>query len=257
MKLLALAGVAAFCAETASAAVIHITDGDSRAIMGINLSTGAVTYSTTHTAGDRLYAIAVVGSEVSLASYASNAAATLDISGQYVAGSTYPGAPIPSLDATSDGNKIYAASFDSDPTITQYDLDWSNPVPLFSITAETSFNFGTAFDTTANTLWISSPTTIYQYSLEGDLISSFSHGGGRGALAIDNESGSLWYVPNDSEAALLQYGKDGNLMLTLFTEQRLGNVWGAEISVNPVPEPSVALLSVGALGLCLTRRRRA
>lgn len=257
MKLLALAGVAAFCTESAAAAVIHITDGDSQQIMGIDLATGFVTYTTTHQVSGLNYAISVVGSNVSLASYNSNSAVNLNTSGQFLSETSYSGGMVEGLDATSDGNKIYVASRWNNPTITQYDLDWSNPTALFSITANTSFNFGTAFDTAANTLWISSDTTIFQYSLTGELISSFAHGGGRGSLAIDNESGSLWYVPNIGSDALLQYAKNGNLMLTLFTEERLSNVWGAEISVTPVPEPSSALLGLAGVGFCLSRRRRA
>src|SRR5262245_37534461 len=89
-------------------------------------------------------------------------------------------------------NYTLDAFFDKDTTVYRTNFDWTNPTPLFSIRGGNDY-VGITFDTFAGNLWISDMNRIYQYGLDGDLLSQFTHAGGRGSLAYDTETDSLWY----------------------------------------------------------------
>ena len=95
--------------------------------------------------------------------------------------------------------------------------------------------------------------------MTGDLLSSFAHSGSRGSLAFDESDGTLWYVPNIASSNLLQYSTAGALLTSLSTPTRVGNVWGAEISISgapPVPAPaSIFLMGLGLVALGFRLRR--
>ena len=97
------------------------------------------------------------------------------------------------LDATTDGQYIYGLDY-YNATVWRMDLDWTHPVELFHVVGNDE---GITYDPSNNgTLWISSLAqneTIRQYTLTGDVISSFRIPTGASALARDPHDGTLWF----------------------------------------------------------------
>ena len=102
----------------------------------------------------------------------------------------------------------------------------------------------------AFTLWISDQNNIYQYSLGGDLLSQFAHRSGRGSLAWEPSTDTLWYITNRSDS-IDQYSKDGAFLQNVTVAGLRSNNWGAEFVL---PEPASAMLL--AFGSLVMLRRR-
>jgi hypothetical protein len=102
-------------------------------------------------------------------------------------------------DGTSDGTRNYTVenlNFPSSaPKVIATDLNWQNPVALFSLPGAQEGYIGMAYDPQNNSLWISGYRTdvIADYSLNGTLLSSFSTG-----LGTDLEADALGFDPADS-----------------------------------------------------------
>lgn len=118
------------------------------------------------------------------------------------------------LDATTDGQYIYALDY-YNATVWRMDLDWTHPVELFKVLANDE---GIAYDPANNgSLWISSLSenrTIRQYTLTGEVISSFGIPTGASALARDPQDHTLWF----------SYGFDGTFYHYDTSGQFLGSI---------------------------------
>lgn len=124
------------------------------------------------------------------------------------------------LDATTDGRYIYAIDY-YNATVWRMDLDWSHPVELFKAVGNDE---GITYDPANNgSLWISSlaeNSTIRQYTLTGDVISSFSIPTGASALARDPHDNTLWFA----------HGFDGTFYHYTTTGQFLGSITHPEMA---------------------------
>ena len=115
------------------------------------------------------------------------------------------------LDATTDGQYIYGLDF-YNATVWRMDLDWTHPLELFHVVASDE---GITYDPSNNgTLWISSLSqneTIRQYTLTGDVISSFRIPTGASALARDPHDGTLWFG-DGFEGTFYHYSTGGQFL---------------------------------------------
>lgn len=250
-----------FSALSASAQLtLFVTDGDSNSLQAINTGDGTI---QSYTSSSSEYAIAVRGTIWLRPYYSSLFAWEYDLAGS-VTGNTAEINPTPNseqwLDGTTDGSFNYTLGWTGSSAVNIYRAngDWSNAELLFN-TGSLALGddlMGITFDFVSGNLWISGQTTISQVTLTGVLISQFSHQGGRGSLAYQSSTDTLWYVPNSTESALLQFSKEGQLLQSLIVAGRSDNVWGAEFQA--IPEPSTyALLALGLGVLVWLRRRRA
>ena len=127
-------------------------------------------------------------------------------------------------DGTSDGNQNYTVEYLSvtdaglsTPNVIATDLNWQNPVALFSIPGAHALDYlGIAYDPTNDSLWLSGYNTdvIADYSLTGTLLSSFSTGTGAQsifALGLDPADETLWFSL-DQTNMLYQYSRSGVLL---------------------------------------------
>ncbi len=191
-----------------------------------------------------------------LGTYASvNTAREYDLFGNPT-GNTSPFTPVLGADGTTDGiNNYTVVSFSSSGTVFQGDGDWQNLNPIFTASGINDIN-GITFDTASDTLWISGDTEVQNYSLSGTLLGQFSHSNGRGSLAYDPLTDTLWHVRNGSDQ-LAQYSKTGTLLQNVTVSGLSGNNWGAEFRYGAIPEPSSFLITAaGLLGILARRRRR-
>lgn len=262
LYLIALA-VACSAPARSFAGTIYITNGDAATLQAIDTSTGSILYSaTTHTIG---YPLAVrntiwLGERDNAGAAREYNLASGTFTGNSVA---LPGPDFGNfVDGAVNGNVNYTLNaFGSGGAVYQTNADWTNPQALFNVSG--SVLVGITFDNSTGNLWISDQSRIYEYTLGGALLSQFNHTGGFGSLAYEAATDSLWYVPNNPNAPLLNYSTSGTLLQSLATPARSGNVWGAEFqaaAITPVPEPASlalfgAITAAGCVRLC--RRKRA
>jgi hypothetical protein len=178
-----------------------------------------------------------------------------------------------SYDGTSDGSQnFYVEHFGSGSgfglTFSVYatDLTWQNPQFLFSLPPPVVDKYeGIAYDRNNSSLWISGADTIWDYSLNGNLLSSFPSPlytptsplsiAANAALGYDPSDHTLWISYNGTNL-LEQYSTTGEL-LQYGTPTGLPNAgFGAYESgdFSNVPEPSsVVLLATAAVALLRLR----
>ena len=104
---------------------------------------------------------------------------------------------MPEVSAKQVQRRIVALDAQRGPNVIATDLNWQNPVVLFSVPGALNGQLeGVTYDPTNNSLSISPIATeanISEYSLTGTLLSSFSTGGlNFSALAFDPADGTLW-----------------------------------------------------------------
>jgi hypothetical protein len=251
-------GLLAAGVEPASAGLIYITDGDSGVLRGYDLTTGNQSFSaSTFTFA---YPIAVRDTVwIGHRDNNSNTAREYDKTTGAATGNTAvmsSGSRSQLLDGTTDGTYNYAIQW-ATGQVFRANLDWSgmSSTPLFTTTVASDL-MGITYDSGSGNLWVSNGNMAFEYTLGGSLVSSFAHTAGRGGLAYDATTDSLWFVPNIGSNALLQYSTSGVLLNTRSTPNRGGNFWGAEITAAVVPEPTtLALFGVGLAALHARRRR--
>jgi hypothetical protein len=260
--LLAAACLIGLASSAFAQRIVYITNGDAQELQAIDVATGAINYTaTTHSIG---YPPAVrnaiwIGQRDNSGPSREYSLATGAFTGNQV---TLTGPNFGNfVDAGVNGNVNYTlVAFVTSTTVYRTDPNWQNAVSMFSFSG--SDIVGITYDSVTGTLWTSDQNNIYNYTLGGSFLSQFAQAGGRGSLAYEPATDTLWYVPNSSSSPLLQYSKAGALLNTVSTPTRSSNVWGAEFAVSAVPEPSTLLLGgLGAAGVWATRkamrRRRA
>jgi hypothetical protein len=248
-KLMACAALATFAGSAgAQTDMLYVTDGDSARLA---LVQGGVVQSikTTHV---RAYPIAV-RSTVWIGDYNGNQpnAIEYDLAGDPT-GNAVSYTPRFAVDGTTDGiqyNYELGDAFGSNGIVYRSDLDFSNPVQLFT-TPNMSRSVGITYDPTDSTLWVSGNQEVRHYDLAGNLLGGFNHVAGDGTLAYEPSTDTLWLV----RSQMFQYDKSGNLLQTLSPNNLAANNWGAEFAM-PIPAPGAAAL-LGVAGLVGMRRRR-
>jgi hypothetical protein len=235
--------------------ILYITNGDSSSLQAIDVTTGTITFSATTSTIS--YPIAVrdtiwIGQRDNSGLSREYTLASGVATGNQV---NLPGPDLGDFvdGAIKDTFNYTITAFSSTGTVYRTNTDWSNPTSLFTVSG--SDLVGITFDPASGNLWISDQSSIYQYTLAGSLVSQFAHVGGRGSLAYQASTDTLWYVPNNSGSALLQYTKTGTLLQSLTVGGRSGNVWGAEFSAVPEPSTWVLLALGGGLAFMVARRR--
>ncbi len=233
-------------AALAQTDVLYVTDGDSARLARVE--EGAVTVTRTHVRG---YPIAVRntiwigdynGGQPNAIEYDLNGVAT---------GNTAPYTPVFAVDGASGEEENYQLgnAFSGNATVYSAGLNWTGQTPLFNV--QGSDLVGITYDGVNDSLWISDRSNIYQYGLGGNLISQFAHSSGRGCLAWEPSTDTLWYVRNGSDT-IDQYSKTGMQLASITVPGLASNNWGAEFVV---PEPATMML-LAAGSLILARRRR-
>lgn len=176
-------------------------------------------------------------------------------------------------DGTTDGSFNYTWGVTSGIAY-QLNLDWTNPVPLFTLGNAAGGRLGITYDASNNSLWIAGftgtvGTLISDYSLSGTLLSSFNIGHSfSGALALDPADGTLWLsnLISGGTLTLEQYGRSASgsfaATQTMLSSQTYTGIsdgaFGGEFQYTGtvVPEPSSLLLvAIGVLGLAFRRIR--
>ena len=176
-------------------------------------------------------------------------------------------------DGTTNGSFNYAWSVSSG-TAYQLNLDWTNPVSLFTLGNASGSRLGITYDASNNSLWIAGfdgtiGTLISEYSLTGTLLSSFNIGHSfSGALALDPADGTLWLsnLISGGTLTLEQYARSASGSFdgthTMLSSQTYAGIsdgaFGGEFQFTGtvVPEPSTALLvAIGVLGFTFRRIR--
>jgi hypothetical protein len=179
-------------------------------------------------------------------------------------GTTFGSVPR-AFDGTTDGRFNYTINFDTGDVI-RTDLDWSNPVTLFTLPGGFGGYLGITFDASDATLWVSGWNTavIEHYDLVGNLLSSFAAPtASMASLALDPADGTLWFgTQRDSGGTrtFYQYSRAGAPISTeTYGSMANDNYLGGEFAfraVAPVPAPAALLLfGVGILALAGVRRR--
>lgn len=176
-------------------------------------------------------------------------------------------------DGTTNGTFNYAWGVTSGIAY-QFNLDWTNPVALFTLGNASGGRLGITYDASNNSLWIAGfdgtvGTLISDYSLTGTLLSSFDIGHGfSGALALDPADGTLWLsnLISGGTLTLEQYARSASgsfgATQTILSSQTYTGIsdgaFGGEFQYTGtvVPEPSTLLLgAIGVLGLAFRRIR--
>lgn len=247
-------------AGQAHGGVIYLANGDSQALQAVDLNTGNILYTATqHSIG---YPIAVrdtiwIGERDNIG----EAREYKKSDGSFTGNSASLTGPDPGqlLDGAASAITNFTVEFQS-RRVFSANADWTGLAEIFTISssdADGQLVDGIAFDPSLTRLWFQTQSLILGYDLAGNLLTSFSHRAGRGGLAYEAETDSLWLVPNNPTADLLNYSKTGTFLGSVTTPTRSFNIWGAEMAVSSVPEPgTLALLGLGLAGLAATRRRK-
>jgi len=221
----------------AQTSTLYVTDGDSSRLAIVQ--GGNVTVMRTHLRG---YPITVDGS-VWIGDYNGAQPNTIeyDLAGNPT-GAFLPYSPVFAVDATTDGNVAYELgnAFSSNATVYSLNKDLSGaPAALFSVSGSADI-VGITFDSASGNLWVSSGSMIWEYTTGGSLVSSWAHSSGRGCIAYESATDTLWYVPNGADR-IVQYDKAGNLLQTVSTPGLAANNWGAEFEFGGAPRFTIRL----------------
>lgn len=223
---------------------------------GLIFQNGATQSTFDHVGGSRQYAMAIADDIRTVDYFGNGLGGGYDLNGVSL-GSTFShnspnGDTV--VDGTTNGvDRNFAGGYFS-TNVYGYDRNWGGAQTLFSVPGASRVS-GIAYDTGNGSLWVygSDTGSIRQYSLTGDLVSSFDIAPGVSDvfLAFESSSQTIWAYPRDTKA-MQQYSRTGELLATVDTDFK-GSVIGMEFAV---PTPGVAGL-LGIAGLATARRRRA
>ena len=233
--------------------VLYITDGDANKITAIQ--NGVIIDENLDVGGSRRYRVAVRDT-IWLGDMDAADNVELDLNLDPTGNTSPSGLNIlEGTDGATDGSFNYTVeSFLSSAGVYQYDADWSGGTLMFTVSGTSIV--GITYDPVNRSLWISDQNTIYEYSMDGNLISQFPQSGQVGSLAYELSTDTLWHVSN-SGSTILQYEKSGVLLNTLSVNYG-GNYYGAEMSagapqgVEAVPVPTLGSTAIAALILLMT-----
>lgn len=263
----ATAAAAILVAQTASAGMLYLSDGDGRRLLEVDTSTGAVAHIYPTNIASRAFPIAVSG-DIRTTGYASH-----EIGGQFSLSGTALGAQyaLPSMsttlsDGTTDGTFNYAIAWFTGG-IYRFDRNWANPALMFSTGTRTG---GISYDTSTNSLWTSCDRCagIQNYSMTGTLLGTINTAAQSSNLdwdlAYDATDDSLW-VGEAFSSRLLHYSTAGAYLGSITIAARASSFFSGEFDLGAVksfnvgtavPEPSaLALVGLGLLAVGLTRQR--
>jgi hypothetical protein len=242
------------------------------------IQNGVVTNQITQTTGNQAFALAVASDIRTVGYYG----ATGTLGQEYTLAGVPIGAPYANnnggccfLDGTTDGAYNYASGYNSNQ-VWRAALDWSDLTPLFNVGYAP---IGITYDSGNNSLWVgqynnSNSVSLFQYALNGTLLSSFSPtlpGGnpnlsgsnGITALAYDAADQTLWFSNYSPTATLYQYSRSGTQLSSVDIAAIAsdgGYILGAEFQFT-TPEPASLLLFgtgvAGIAGMGYRRRRQA
>jgi hypothetical protein len=159
------------------------------------------------------YPIVVTNTIRTMGANVSEIGAEYDLSGNdLVTRFTHPAGPSRSWDGTTDGTSHFA--IDSAGGVYRFDRNWANPVLLFNAGGIGSLTY----DPTNNSMWVSqfSTTNIVNYTLSGNVISTFSTGHTQNmALALDHADGTLWLHDRTTQGTFEQWSRTGTRLSRL------------------------------------------
>lgn len=176
-------------------------------------------------------ALAVVAGTVRTTSYLSESGGSEFHPQGVPTGKSFPAAA-GVYDGASDGIHIYAWRW-YEAKLVRFDLDWGNPVVVFSLPMETFSKayMGVTYDPATKSVWLSPWINLKgrldNYSLDGQLLRSFPTADpeAKGAgLAMDYLDDTLWFF-NWTQNRYEQYSRAGVLLSTLAGMSR---IYGAE-----------------------------
>ncbi len=183
-----------------------------------------------------------------------------DFGGQYQYDGTdtggrpvHPGGVGAFYDSTSDGRNNYIVEFGAGGGVYSTDLDYANPVLLFTV----NFTYlGITWDSSSNTLWLSEwggGGTINNYDMAGNLLSSFPSAASLNtALGYDHADGTLWVGDRGPGDTFYQYDTAGNQLSSMVVPGVAGhNNLGGDFAV-----PAPGTLALASLGFVFAGRRR-
>jgi hypothetical protein len=223
----------------AQSQVLYVTNGDANDIFAIQ--SGVLFDQNLDVGGSRRYRVAVRDTVwLGDMDAGQNVELTLDL--DPTGNTSLTGVDIAEgTDGATDGTYNYTVeSFVSSGDVYRFNSDWSGGEALFTVTGTDIV--GITYDSMNGTLWISDRNNIYEYSLAGDLLGQFAHTGGRGSLAYEPTTDTLWYVSNGN-VDLFQYSKAGDLLDTL-DPGLSANAWGAEFVSDAELVPNAARFKV-------------
>jgi hypothetical protein len=229
LRAAAAAALMVYISGTAQAqtSALYVTDGDSQRL-AIVQDGALIATKTTFVRG---YPIAVTATAW-IGDYNGNQpdAHEFDLGGDPT-GASAPYTPVFAVDGATTGGVTYQLgnAFNSNSTVYVGDFDFQNSSPLFDV--QGSDLVGITYDSAAGTIWISDQATIYEYTTEGSLLRSFGHQSGRGCIAYELTSDTIWYVTNGTDT-ITQYSKDGQVLQTLQVAGLASNNWGAEFAMR-------------------------
>lgn len=215
---------------SATASQLYVTDGDSSRLAIVETDTGTLIGTYTTVSGG--YPL-VVRDTMWLGNYYGTTAYEYDLAG-VATGNSVPYTDVDAVDGAASATTSYQLgnAFSSSATVYACDPDLTNETALFTVGG--SDLVGIAFDLVSGNLWISDAFNIYQYTTGGSLVGQFAHSSGRGCLAYEPSSDTLWYVRNDSDV-IDQYSKAGALLQSVTVPGLFSNNWGAEFSTTAGP----------------------
>ncbi len=253
-------------AQTASASMLYLSDGDGRRVLEVDTTTGAVANSWAANPAVRAFPIAVHG-DIRVTGYApGEAGGQYSLSGNYL-GTQYalPNLPVTLSDGTSDGSYNYGIAWQNG-NVYRFNRSWANPELLFSTGSGMG---GISYDTSSNSLWTSCDRCagIQNYSMAGALLGTIDTAAQSSNLdwdlAYDPSDDSLW-VGEAFSSRFMHYSTAGAYLGSITIAARASSFFSAEFDLansaqngsNGVPEPTaLGLAGVGLLALGLTRRR--